>query len=85
MKSLEVYYSDYSDYSSHIQMLFDHYGVKLDIEGGTYDNEYSCDNIANFHVNISTAKENFNLSNLSNVINELVDKLELFPQIKFKG
>lgn len=82
VKSLEVYYSDYS---SHIQMLFDHYGVKLDIEGRTYENEYSCDNIANFHVNISTAKENFNLSNLSNVINELVDKLELFPQIKFKG
>ena len=74
----------YTDYSSHIQMLFDHYGVKLDIEGRTYENEYSRDCPANFNVNISTTKENFDLTELSTITKELVDKLELFPQVKFK-
>lgn len=74
----------YSDYFSHIQMLFDHYGIKLDIEGGTYENKYSHNHTANFNVNISTTKENFDLTELSTVTKELVNKLELFPQIKFK-
>lgn len=81
VKSLKVYYSDWS---SHIQMLFDHYGVKLEIEGSTYEDEFSCDYNASFNVNLSTEKENFNLSLLSDVMNELVDKLEGFPKIEFK-
>lgn len=82
VKSLKVLYSNWSD---HIQMLFDHYGMKLEIEGDI--NEDSCYSKykEGFIVNISTEKENFNLSVLSDVINELVDKLEGFPKIEFRG
>lgn len=82
VRSLKVFYSDWS---THIQMLFDHYGVKLEIEGDT--NEDSCyrEYKEGFSVSLSTEKENFNLSLLSNVMNELIEKIELFPKIEFKG
>lgn len=71
------------DYASKAKIAFENLGLRLEITGTIYEDEFRRDYNASFDIALSCEKENFDLAELSSVIDELVEKLENAPKIEF--
>ena len=64
-------------------MAFENLGLRLEITGTIYEDEFSRDYNASFGIALLCEKENFDLADLPSVIDELVEKLENAPKIEY--
>lgn len=71
------------DYASKVKIAFENLGLRLEITGTIYEDEFRRDYNASFDIALSCEKENFDLAELSSVIDELVEKLENAPKIEY--